>query len=58
MFVAVLEQGSFADGLFKCSQRRVRDYSLLNRYLKSMLSISGVPRNGEYRTHQTGLLFH
>lgn len=44
MFIAILELGSFAAagyGLCTGNQRRVRDYALLNCYLKGMLSVSG-----------------
>ncbi|MCG7366718.1 glutathione S-transferase family protein [Pantoea sp. ACRSH] len=42
LFVTLIRFDVAYYGLFKCNQRRVRDYPLLNRYLKSMLSISGV----------------
>lgn len=42
LFVTLIRFDVTCYGLFKCNQRRVRDYPLLNRYLKSMLSISGV----------------
>lgn len=42
LFVTMIRFDAAYHGLFKCNQRRLRDYPLLNRYLKSMLSVSGV----------------
>lgn len=42
LFVTLIRFDAAYFGLFKCNLRRVRDYPLLNRYLKSMLSVSGV----------------
>ncbi len=42
LFVTLIRFDAAYHGLFKCNQRRLRDYPLLNRYLKSMLSVSGV----------------
>ena len=42
LFVTLIRFDVAYHGLFKCNLRRIRDYTLLNRYLKSMLSVSGV----------------
>ncbi|ADU71085.1 glutathione S-transferase family protein [Pantoea sp. At-9b] len=42
LFVTLIRFDAAYHGLFKCNLRRLRDYPLLNRYLKSMLSVSGV----------------
>ncbi|TPV20821.1 glutathione S-transferase family protein [Pantoea anthophila] len=42
LFVTLVRFDVAYHGLFKCNLRRIRDYTLLNRYLKSMLSVSGV----------------
>ncbi|KAA5969158.1 MULTISPECIES: glutathione S-transferase family protein [Pantoea] len=42
LFVTLIRFDVAYHGLFKCNLRRLRDYTLLNRYLKSMLSVSGV----------------
>jgi len=42
LFVTLIRFDVAYHGLFKCNLRRIRDYALLNRYLKSMLSVSGV----------------
>lgn len=42
LFVTLIRFDVAYHGLFKCNLRRVRDYPLLNRYLKSMLSVSGI----------------
>ncbi|WP_313654938.1 glutathione S-transferase family protein [Pantoea sp.] len=42
LFVTLIRFDAAYHGLFKCNLRRVRDYTLLNRYLKSMLSVSGI----------------
>lgn len=42
LFVTLIRFDVAYYGLFKCNLRRIRDYTLLNRYLKSMLSVSGV----------------
>ncbi len=42
LFVTLIFFDVAYHSLFKYNQRRVRDYPLLNRYLKSMLSVSGV----------------
>ena len=42
LFVTLIRFDAAYHGLFKCNLRRIRDYTLLNRYLKSMLSVSGV----------------
>ena len=42
LFVTLIRFDAAYHGLFKCNQRRLRDYPLLNRYLKSMLSVSGI----------------
>ena len=42
LFVTLVRFDAAYHGLFKCNLRRLRDYPLLDRYLKSMLSVSGV----------------
>lgn len=42
LFVTLIRFDVAYHGLFKCNLRRIRDYTLLNRYLKSMLSVSGI----------------
>ncbi|MBD8199535.1 glutathione S-transferase family protein [Pantoea agglomerans] len=42
LFVTLIRFDVAYHGLFKCNLCRIRDYTLLNRYLKSMLSVSGV----------------
>jgi putative glutathione S-transferase len=42
LFVTLIRFDVAYHGLFKCNLRRIRDYTLLNRYLKSVLSVSGV----------------
>ena len=42
LFVTLIRFDVAYHCLFKCNLRRIRDYTLLNRYLKSMLSVSGV----------------
>ncbi|WP_312758785.1 glutathione S-transferase family protein [Pantoea brenneri] len=42
LFVTLIRFDVAYHGLFKCNLRRVHDYPLLNRYLKSMLSVSGI----------------
>ncbi|PAW35024.1 glutathione-dependent reductase [Pantoea vagans] len=42
LFVTLIRFDVAYHGLFKCNLRRIRDYTLLNRYLKSILSVSGV----------------
>lgn len=42
LFVTLIRFDAAYHGLFKCNLRRLRDYPLLDRYLKSMLSVSGV----------------
>jgi len=42
LFVTLIRFDAAYHGLFKCNLRRIHDYTLLNRYLKSMLSVSGV----------------
>ncbi len=42
LFVTLIRFDVAYHGLFKCNLRRIRYYTLLNRYLKSMLSVSGV----------------
>jgi putative glutathione S-transferase len=42
LFVTLVRFDAAYHGLFKCNLRRLRDYRLLDRYLKSMLSVSGV----------------
>ncbi|MDE1185720.1 MAG: glutathione S-transferase family protein [Pantoea sp.] len=42
LFVTLIRFDAAYHGLFKCNLRRLRDYPQLNRYLKSMLAVSGV----------------
>ncbi|QDY43374.1 glutathione S-transferase family protein [Candidatus Pantoea soli] len=42
LFVTLVRFDAAYHGLFKCNLRRLRDYPLLDRYLKSMLAVSGV----------------
>lgn len=42
LFVTLVRFDVAYHGLFKCNLRRLRDYPLLDRYLKSMLAVSGV----------------
>lgn len=42
LFVTLVRFDAAYHGLFKCNLRRLRDYPLLDRYLKSILSVSGV----------------
>ncbi|WP_455846316.1 glutathione S-transferase family protein [Pantoea agglomerans] len=42
LFVTLVRFDAAYHGLFKCNLRRLSDYPLLDRYLKSMLSVSGV----------------
>lgn len=42
LFVTLIRFDAAYHGLFKCNLRRLRDYPLLSRYLKSMLAVSGV----------------
>ncbi|MBS0900013.1 glutathione S-transferase family protein [Pantoea dispersa] len=42
LFVTLIRFDVAYHGLFKCNLRRLRDYPLLDRYLKSVLAVSGV----------------
>jgi glutathionyl-hydroquinone reductase len=42
LFVTLIRFDAAYHGLFKCNLRRLRDYPQLNRYLKSILAVSGV----------------
>lgn len=42
LFVTLIRFDVAYHALFKCNLRRLRDYPLLDRYLKSMLAVSGV----------------
>ncbi len=42
LFVTLIRFDVAYHGLFKCNLRRLRDYPLRDRYLKSVLAVSGV----------------
>ncbi len=42
LFVTLIRFDAAYYGLFKCNLRRLCDYPLLDRYLKSVLAVSGI----------------